>query len=77
MSEVTINIVMRGERRFLTVNRLYTMARFGEPEEVAPICECDYCGDELFEGDDVFIVYSDVFCSEECVVNAVASREVL
>lgn len=54
------------------MDRLYTMTRFAEPEEVAPICECDFCGEELYEGETVYKVYSDVYCSAECVADAVA-----
>lgn len=59
------------------MNRLYTMARFAEPEEVAPISECDFCKEELYEGETVFKNGNEIFCSAECVAGAYCYEEIL
>lgn len=51
------------------MNRIYTMSRFKEPDDKEPFYrECENCGRQIIEGEDVFEDFgSHVFCSEECV----------
>ena len=59
------------------MNRIDSMSRFAEPEEVKPVCACDWCGTDLYEGSEVFTVNGDTYCEAECVANAYCARETL
>ena len=48
------------------MSRLSTMARFEEPSDIKPKRLCDKCEAELYEGDEVEELDSDIFCSIEC-----------
>jgi hypothetical protein len=51
------------------MNRIYTMARFKEPDDKEPFYrKCDYCESQIIEGEDIFEDFDKhIFCCEECV----------
>ncbi|PED63999.1 hypothetical protein [Priestia megaterium] len=60
------------------MDRRFTMARFEEPTESRPVCKCESCDRELFEGEDVVEVYDirtvqSTFCSDECLLNHIGA----
>jgi len=54
------------------INRLETMARFAEPDDVKPLAVCAFCDSELHGGETVRIYDSETYCSAECVADAVS-----
>ncbi|WP_018130980.1 hypothetical protein [Effusibacillus pohliae] len=46
-----------------------------EPKEPEPVCECDYCGVELFAGDKAIRLNQTVHvCSAECFLGLVGDQ---
>ena len=50
------------------MKRLRTMSRFSEPTDEKPVCHCEQCEKELFEGDGVYKTQDGYFCSDDCIL---------
>jgi hypothetical protein len=59
------------------MSRLYTFSRFAEPDDEKPVCTCDYCDADLYEGETVYKINGEVYCSTQCVADAYCTEEIL
>ena len=63
------------------MSRLITFARFEEDNsDEKPVCHCEECGEELFEGedDDIWELDGVILCSIDCLIKHVgAERKVV
>lgn len=51
------------------MDRLHSMARFDESiPDSKVMCECDYCGQELCEGEEVVEFDGGIFCDTDCLL---------
>lgn len=50
-------------------DRLSSMSRFAEPDEIEPtvVARCHYCESALYEGDEAYVLFGNTYCSESCV----------
>jgi hypothetical protein len=59
------------------MSRLDTMSRFAEPDDDKPMAVCCFCDADLFEGDTVKVLDHEIYCSAECVADAVTYTKTL
>jgi hypothetical protein len=52
------------------MNRLHTMSRFAEPDEDMPVQTCDYCNNEMYEGEEAYEIGGDIYCSVGCLIDS-------
>lgn len=51
------------------MDRLHSMARFDEsiPDQKW-VCSCAYCGNDLYEGEEVVEFDGDIYCDTDCLL---------